>query len=124
MSKIDTSMLEVAYKVYSYSCWTYDKEFVEIRIAFLNTEKYRYDGADHSCSSLLRHEFAFSLYELYCQHKLVTWAPLPEHEYLDLLKNNGFQYNEYHACQTNKQTIQIVIRNASELPTIDPINFY
>ena len=112
------------FQVYKYSCWTYDKDFVEIRVLFLNEEKNRYDGADHSCSSLIRHDFAMKLYDMHCEDTSVIWAPLPVHEYLEKLQNNGFQYDKFHVGSSTKSVINFTVFNSSKHPQINPISFY
>ena len=102
------------YPVYDYTCWTFDRTFVEIRIFFFNTKEYQYDGADHSFPSKLRHEFALDLYNSIKTTKGTGWMKLPQHEYIEKLKQNDFNYKSFQINEMTESLVSISINPLSE----------
>ena len=86
---------QIMHKVYGYQFEYKDKK---VFVGFCNFGDYEYTGADHSFSSELRRSFGQMLLEQPPAPARNMWLPLPEHEYLDKLRGNGFNYVEYHIC--------------------------
>ena len=82
-------------KVYSYQ---FEYQTHTIHVAFLHYGEYERTGADHSFSSEIRRSFARMLLEQPVSLR-GQWIPLPDHEYLQLLAANGFEYSSYTICR-------------------------
>ena len=110
-------------KVYSY---TLEYENKEVSVVFLNYGDYQHTGADHSCAIELREDFARKLIEVdmstsSTKKTVQKWRPLPEHEYLKLLAQNGFHYNSFNICYFREERIHISIKMAPQAtPKLTP----
>ena len=87
-------------KVYAF---TFENEGQTVNVAFLNYGAYERSGADHSFSSEMRREFGRTILQQH-QHDLEQgnpipkWRPLPDHEYVTKLAENGFEYEFFNIC--------------------------
>ena len=84
------------------------------RFSVLNKKEYKYDGADHSFPSKLRHEFALDLYNSIKTTKGTGWMKLPQHEYIEKLKQNDFNYNSFQVTEMTESLVSISINPLSE----------
>ena len=70
-----------------------DDDYITYKIFFINENAGPEDGADHSAPHSLRRNFIRQLVDnLDVSAMKDTWFPLPQHEFLDFLRNKGFNY--------------------------------
>ena len=85
-----------------------------IRAGFLNDERHRKTGADHSKSSTTRQDWAiniiFDCNRQWAQRNYQTWYPLPQHPYIAALSHDGFYYTEYTIWVHSETYIEITVR--------------
>ena len=103
------------HKVYSF---TFEHEGKQIVIGFLNFGECERTGADHSLSSELRRDFGRMLLEQPPAPQRNVWTPLPDHEYLQRLRQNNFHYVEYNICDLFAANNKIYISVKAE--TVNP----
>ena len=83
-----------------------------VHVAFMNLRRHIRTGADHSAPSMDRYHFAEAvLQHFYSQEEQyqAIWYDLPDHPYLQFLRNNDFNYQEYSLVQDSNH-IEIMIR--------------
>ena len=110
----------IVYKVYSFQ---FEHEGQTVHVAFMHYGEYNqaYDrsGADHSFSHELRRSFARMLLNEPAPRLANSWIPIPEHEYLSKLKENGFEYGTYNICKIRSANrIHVTIRTAQDGPQL------
>ena len=88
---------------YRYDMYVQDEQ---INVAFMNLRRFSRTGADHSAPSSVRHDFAqivLQHFQSHCPPVQALWYDLPEHPYLNFLRNNDFEYHEYSVVFTPMQ---------------------
>ena len=93
----------------SYSFWFFS-DGIRISVSFLGPFEWRFTGADHTYPHLIRRSWA---QELIFSHP-DAWRALPTHEYIDVLHNRGFDYDEYMIQRDNSE-IHIICRSVTHL---------
>ena len=105
----------IMHKVYSFA---FEHEDNQVVVGFLKFGECERTGADHSFSSELRRDFGRMLLEQPPATTRNVWLPLPEHEYLQRLRQNNFVYVQYNICNLFAANRKIYISIKSE--TVDP----
>ena len=85
-----------------------------IKVAFLNEERLRKSGADHSLGSQLRQDWAIRVV-LDCDRQrhnqnFQNWYELPEHDYINQLHHREFRYTEYCLWIHSDTAVEIIVR--------------
>ena len=87
--------------VYSFD---FTNDNVKITAKFYRTSD-PFCGSDHATNHNLRRSWALSL----LMHVPWTWIKLPDHNYINFLKHNGFHYKEFLLVK-NSNSIKIFVR--------------
>lgn len=107
---------KVIYKVYDFQ---FEHESNTIHVAFLHYGEYERTGADHSFSSEIRRSFARMLLNEPQPVPASRWITLPDHEYLQLLTANGFEYATYNICRVPElNRVHISVKAAQDGPQL------
>ena len=67
----------------------------KVHITFLKFGEYVAIEGDHVATEEMRNAFAETLLNNRYEGPNDRWIPLPNHEYIDYLKSNGFEYSSY-----------------------------
>ena len=106
----------IIYKVYSYQ---FEHDGQTIHTTFLHYGEYDRSGADHSFSSELRRSFTRMLLDQPRPRFANSWIPLPDHEYLNRLSENGFDYGTYNICRMREANRTLIsVRTARDGPQL------
>lgn len=94
----------------TYSFWFYQSD-VRISVLFLGPSEWQFSGADHTFPHMIRRSWARELTQAFPD----SWRALPEHDYLEVLKQRGFQYDEYLVQKECANEIRVLCRSIEHL---------
>lgn len=86
---------DIVHKVYSFNL---QHEGYHVMVGFLHFGEYKRSEADPAFESELRQNFGQTVLAQPAAPARNMWLELPQHEYLDKLTQNGFNYAYYNIC--------------------------
>ena len=92
----DTVILPTGTIIHKVFAFEFEHEEKQVSVVFLNYGNYERTDADHSFEAELRNNFARMLLQQPPAPARNMWLPLPDHEYLNRLRGNNFNYVAYN----------------------------